>query len=259
MNSKIKKFKKFNVLVIGDSCIDKFVYGDVLRLAPEGPIPIFNPTSETSNPGMSGNVHRNLLALGINAHLISNKIQPLKTRYVDDRSGQLIIRIDENDQINRIESSVLSDIRDNKFYGKKIDAIIISDYNKGFLANEDIKYICDNNSNVFIDTKKILGTWVKNCDFIKLNHVEFDNNKSYIQNLDINSKLIITLSSRGCMFGSKIFPVEYVSVRDVSGAGDTFLSGLVAEYLRTKNIEDSIIFAQKCATIVVQKKGVSTI
>jgi sugar/nucleoside kinase (ribokinase family) len=50
-----------------------------------------------------------------------------------------------------------------------------------------------------------------------------------------------------------------VSVKDVSGAGDTFLSGLVVEYVRTKNIESAIEFAQQCTTIVVQKSGVSTI
>jgi D-beta-D-heptose 7-phosphate kinase/D-beta-D-heptose 1-phosphate adenosyltransferase len=208
---------------------------------------------------MAVNVHRNLLILGIETQLISNKVQPIKTRYVDERSGQLLIRIDENDNITRIENSLLMGINKNRFFGKKIDAIIISDYNKGFLTNDDIKFICDNNINVFIDTKKILGDWVKNCSFIKLNHVEFDNNKTNIDNLDIEEKLIITLSSRGCMWKSKIFPVELVSVKDVSGAGDTFLSGLVCEFLRTNNMEKSILFAQQCATVVVQKKGVATV
>ena len=50
-----------------------------------------------------------------------------------------------------------------------------------------------------------------------------------------------------------------VSIKDVSGAGDTFLSGLVVEYIKTKDIRKAILFAQKCATIVVQKLGVSTI
>ncbi len=99
MNLKKKEFKKINILVIGDCCVDKFVYGDVSRLAPEGPIPIFNPTSETSNPGMSGNVSRNILSLGAKSLLLSNKVQPVKTRFVDERSGQLMIRIDENDKI----------------------------------------------------------------------------------------------------------------------------------------------------------------
>jgi sugar/nucleoside kinase (ribokinase family) len=37
------------------------------------------------------------------------------------------------------------------------------------------------------------------------------------------------------------------------------LSGLVAEYIRTNNIEQAIVFAQKCASIVVQKPGVATV
>ena len=57
----------------------------------------------------------------------------------------------------------------------------------------------------------------------------------------------------------KMFPTEEVPIKDVSGAGDTFLAGLVYEYMKTKNIEKSIKFAQKCTTKVVQKHGVSTI
>ena len=259
MRLKRKEFKNFNILVIGDSCIDKFIYGDVLRLAPEGPIPILNPNSETINSGMAGNVHRNIESLGVRSHIITNKIQPIKTRYVDERSGQLLIRIDESDKIDRVDSSILNQIKSNYFQNKKIDSIVISDYNKGFLLEEDIKFICDNNSNVFIDTKKTIGDWSSNCSFIKINHVEYDLTKNNIKKYNLIDKTIITLSSRGCKFLDKIYPVDPVPIRDVSGAGDTFLSGLVVEYTRTKNIEKSIIFAQKCATIVVQKKGVATI
>ena len=55
------------------------------------------------------------------------------------------------------------------------------------------------------------------------------------------------------------FPVEEVSVKDVSGAGDTFLSGLVVEYIKTNDIRKSIKFAQECTTKVVQQTGVTTI
>jgi sugar/nucleoside kinase (ribokinase family) len=71
--------------------------------------------------------------------------------------------------------------------------------------------------------------------------------------------MIITLSNKGCQYKDKLYPVEKVQIRDVSGAGDTFLSGLVTEYVLTKDIEKAIKFAQECATIVVQKPGVSTI
>ena len=50
-----------------------------------------------------------------------------------------------------------------------------------------------------------------------------------------------------------------MDVKDTSGAGDTFLSGLVGNYLETYNIIEAIKFANKCATQVVQKKGTAKI
>lgn len=258
-NLKKKEFEQFNILVIGDSCTDRFVYGTAVRLAPEAPVPVFNPASETTNDGMAGNVVANLKALGSDVIFIYNDENVLKTRYVDDRSGQILLRVDENDKVKRIESDLLKQIHNNQFNGNKIDAIIVSDYDKGFLDEEDIEFICKNNSNVFIDTKKILGGWCKHASFIKINHVEYQRTEYTIQELGIENKMIVTLSSRGCQHSGKIYPVEKVQIRDVSGAGDTFLSGLVVEYILTKNIEKAILFAQQCATVVVQKPGVSTI
>lgn len=259
MNFKKKEFKTFKVLVVGDTCTDRFVYGDSSRLAPEAPVPIFNPIYETTNPGMAGNVAQNIESLGTKVILLSNKVIPLKTRYVDERSGHILLRVDENDKVGRIDPKLLSQIKNNNFLNQKVDAIIVSDYNKGYLTEADIKFICDNNINVFIDTKKLIGKWSINSKFIKINHVEFKNTESTLSDLQLDEKLIITLSNKGCQYKEKIFPVDVVSVKDVSGAGDTFLAGLVVEYIRTKDVEKSIIFAQKCATVVVQKKGVATI
>ena len=55
------------------------------------------------------------------------------------------------------------------------------------------------------------------------------------------------------------FPVDEVSVKDVSGAGDTFMAGLVVKYTETLDIKKSIHFAQECTTKVVQKPGVVTV
>jgi len=259
MSLKKKEFQNYKILVIGDEGIDKFVYGEVIRLAPEAPVPILNPVTETTNKGMAGNVVENLKSLGFDTYFISNPETIIKTRYVDDRSGQILLRVDENDKVDRINSDILNQISNNIWENKNIDAIIISDYNKGFLEEEDIQFICENNKNVFIDTKKVLGKWCINASFIKINHVEYQHTEYTIHELGIEDKLIITLSSKGCQHKGKMYPVEKVQIRDVSGAGDTFLSGLVAEYVLTNDIEKSILFAQQCATVVVQKPGVSTI
>lgn len=258
-NLKKKEFKKFNILVIGDNGIDEFIYGTAIRLAPEAPVPVLNPIEKTSNKGMAGNVVANLNSLGINTFFISNETPILKKRFVDERSGQILLRVDENDKTERISNTTLGKVKNNKFNNSKIDAIIISDYDKGFLEENDIKFICENNHNVFIDTKKVLGKWCKEATFIKINHVEYQHTEYTLEELNIKDKLIITLSSKGCMHKDKVYPVKKVQIRDVSGAGDTFLSGLVSEYVLSNNIESAIKFAQECATIVVQKPGVSTI
>ena len=71
--------------------------------------------------------------------------------------------------------------------------------------------------------------------------------------------LIITMGADGAKHKNIIYPVEEVEIKDVSGAGDTFLAGLVSQYIKTKCIETSIKFANDCATKVVQKKGVSVV
>jgi D-beta-D-heptose 7-phosphate kinase/D-beta-D-heptose 1-phosphate adenosyltransferase len=181
----------------------------------------------------------------------------------------MVLRVDEHDHCERIDEFLLEGFVKNKFKNPPFgfdsrkedyyDAIIISDYNKGFLEEEDIQDICENNKNVFIDTKKKLGEWVKDADFIKINELEYKKNHELLSDKGFEEKLIVTLGSKGCRYNGKDFPVEEVPVKDVSGAGDTFIAGLVRGYLDTQDIESAIEFAQKCTTVVVQQHGVATV
>ncbi len=253
------QYKDINILVIGDSCTDVFLYGNVYRLAPEGPVPVFSPEYEKQNGGMALNVKHNIDAIGANATLLTQNEEIFKTRYVDSSTNSLLLRVDTNDKASRISKEILSKIKNNTYLDVSYDAIIISDYCKGFLTEEDIDEISLHNFNVFLDTKKILGDWCKYVSFIKINHVEYDRTKHTIDQLDIDDQLIITRSNDGCEYNGVVYPVEKVNIKDVSGAGDTFISGLVCEYVRTSDITEAILFAQACATKVVQKKGVCTI
>jgi D-beta-D-heptose 7-phosphate kinase/D-beta-D-heptose 1-phosphate adenosyltransferase len=258
-----------NILVIGDSCKDVFIYGDIERISPEAPVPVFKPTREESNGGMARNVADNVESLDMHIHTVTNKNSIIKKRYVENRSGQMVLRVDEHDYCERIEETLLKGITKNKFerppfgFGSNTenyyDAIIISDYCKGFLEEEDIQHICENNNNVFIDTKKKLGKWIKDADFIKINELEYIKNHILLSDDEFKDKLIVTLGSKGCRYKGLEYQVKKVPVKDVSGAGDTFLAGLVRGYLDSNNIYKAIEFAQKCTTLVVQKHGVATV
>ena len=249
-----------NVLVVGDSCEDIFIYGDILRLSPEAPVPVLQPIKETKNGGMALNVYNNFLSLGVEVNIITNKKSQIrKVRYVDSRSKQMVLRVDENDECEEIDEITRMHICNNQYQNKTYDAIVISDYCKGFLSKTDIELLCKSNKNVFVDTKKQLGKWIEHATFIKINSFEYKKNYDYFNNSEFTNKLIITLGSKGCRYNGKDFPVKEVPVKDVSGAGDTFIAGLVRGYLDTNNIESAIEFAQKCTTHVVQKHGVATV
>ena len=239
------------ILIVGDSCTDVFVYGEITRLSPEAPVPVFNPLRQKENYGMARNVANNVEALEVTIHTITNKNSIRKVRYVDKKSNQLVLRVDEHDYCDRINEETLIQIKNNEckpLMSNKttVDAIIISDYCKGFLQEEDIQYICENNDNVFVDTKKKLGDWAGSVDYLKINSLEYEQNKDFLQSNDIINKTIITKGNEGCLFQGKIYPTEDVEVKDISGAGDTFLAGLAVEYVRTNDIIKAINFAQEC-------------
>ena len=243
------------ILVIGDSCIDRYVYGTSKRMCPDAPVPILIPATTIENGGMAKNVQANINSLGIECDIITNDEMIIKTRYVDNQTNHMFIRIDTNEeQIKRVPHHKLKDL-------KKYDAIVISDYNKGFLHEDDIKSLCNDHPLVFMDTKKPLGSWAIKCNFIKINENEYEESKKNFPSLDSSliDNLIVTLGPKGCKFKEKTYAVKKVDVKDMTGAGDTFLAGLVVKYVLTKDIDKSIEFANKCATQVVQKKGVVTV
>jgi|TARA_R110000824_G_scaffold62227_1_gene164923 D-beta-D-heptose 7-phosphate kinase/D-beta-D-heptose 1-phosphate adenosyltransferase len=242
------------VLVIGDSCLDEYIYCIASRFCPDAPVPILKPESFISTLGMAGNVVDNLEALEIEVELISNANKIKKTRYVDSKTNHMFFRIDEGeDDVFPIAQKTLDNINWEDY-----NAVIISDYCKGFIDEDTIKYISKQHPITFLDTKKQIGSWVEDITFIKINDVEYRYSEKFIDN-NYKDSLIITRGSNGAEYKGNTYPVKKVDVKDTSGAGDSFLAGLVGNYLETYNIVKSIKFANKCATQVVQKKGTAKI
>ena len=238
------------ILIIGESCRDIFVYCEANRLCPDIPVPVLNILNQTENGGMAKNVHRNIQSY-LECDILTNDdwVNVTKTRYVHEKTNHTFFRVDTPHEIKRINLSKID---------YNYDLIVISDYNKGFLTESDIEFICSNHNNVFIDTKKRLGEWVKGCKYIKINDYEYEKSKEYITK-NISDKIIHTIGGDGCIFNNTRYLVDKVEVKDTSGAGDSFMSGLVIEYHKTNDIIKSIKFANKCASEVVKHRGVSII
>lgn len=239
----------FSVLVIGDSCEDEYVYGSVTRISPEAPVPVLKYEYVEKSLGMAANVNENLKSFGLQTNLITQKEKIVKTRFIDKQTGQQLMRMDEE----KVSSFCTAAQVRIAFIHGNYDALVISDYDKGFLGDSELEALCHTfDGPVFVDTKKKKLLNKQNVVF-KINSREYELlDKEYLPNAE---NLIVTQGSNGVKWRGVHFPSEKVPVYDVVGAGDTFLAALVYEYLNTTDMQNSIDFANRAAAIAVQHPG----
>lgn len=235
--------KKFKILLIGDACIDIYVYGSVQRISPEAPVPVFEPINELVKGGMANNVCKNLETLGCSVDFLHGLVSK-KTRLIDQRSKQHVIRIDED-----VESTPL---RFETDIPPIYDAIVISDYNKGTVDYELIESLIKTQTvPIFVDTKKTDLARLDGC-YIKINALEH----SLIKTMPEPEWLIVTRGETGAEWNGWQSKASRVEITDVTGAGDTFLAALCYRFLTTRDMCQAIDFANRAAGITVQHLGV---
>jgi len=270
-------FEKLNVLVVGDVMLDHYMMGKVNRISPEAPVPVVNITHKEFRLGGAANVLANLQAMGCNSFICSvvgddiygsvfcnlleqkgltsegivsvdDRQTTVKTRVIGN--NHQLIRIDEeqDEPINKgIEKLVFNSII-QIIEQKKIDVIILEDYDKGLLSATLIKKIIDlaNKKNIptAVDPKKRNFTAFKNCTLFKPNLKELKeglkieinaSNSAQLEQAATQvlktltcKKLLLTLSEHGVYLYNKTnkvhLPAHLRSIADVSGAGDTVIS-----------------------------------
>jgi D-beta-D-heptose 7-phosphate kinase/D-beta-D-heptose 1-phosphate adenosyltransferase len=234
--------KQFNILLLGDSCRDIYQFGTVDRMSPEAPVPVFVPSYREERDGMASNVFKNLEALGCDVNYLFGETST-KTRLIDSRSRQQIVRID-----NDVESEPMTF---ETAIPPGYDAIVISDYNKGLITYELVEELRQEFPGpIFIDTKKQDLARFEGC-IVKINQVEHKARSSDCSNM------IVTQGKQGALYNNKMYPAAAIDVIDVCGAGDTFLAALAYEYLNTDgNMEAAVEFAIRASAVTVQHTGV---
>lgn len=241
--------RQFKILVIGESCDDRYRFGRCDRISAEAPVPIFLETDRDSRPGMAANVSLNIKALEAEAILVTNSEVIIKERIVDARYGQQILRIDIHDHCEPLTMEFVNlALKDGPY-----DATVISDYDKGFLSDAVIREMIPMLPGpVFVDSKKADLSPYEKC-IIKINEKE----SRAVTALPVDHQMIVTMGGKGAIFGDKHFPVGETAVFDVCGAGDTFLAALAVRYLQTQgDMRSSIVYANIAAGISVRHMGV---
>jgi len=239
------------ILVIGDSCRDVHVYCSSDRMCPDKPVPVLKIVDQNDNPGMARNVYRNIKSMVDGCDIVTNNNwhNITKARYIHKSTNHMFLRIDSSEEMERIN---LGDIQYD------YDIVVVSDYDKGFLTESDIEAICKSHPCTFLDTKKALGPWAMHATFVKINNHEYARSVKFLTP-ELEKKIIKTSGEEGAFYLGERFGVDQQEVIDLSGAGDSFMAGLVIEYSKSGDIRRSIMFANECASRVVRQKGVSVI
>ena len=117
--------RQLKIILIGDTCIDEYQFGTVDRISPEAPVPVFVPKFTDIKSGMGSNVKENLVALGLNVSSFLGDPSK-KKRLIDVKSKQQLMRIDDDVKSHPCQLEYVSEFITDS------DAIVISDYAKGF-------------------------------------------------------------------------------------------------------------------------------
>jgi len=209
--------------------MDEYRYGTVDRISPEAPVPVFLQSHTETKLGMAMNVKANLEAFGIEVHVQTNRpSQIIKTRYVDTTSGYQLMRADLEKDIEPVTE-----------YGLKPDleeynAIVISDYDKGFV---DPAYIirlrAETDVPIVVDSKRTDLSPYDDC-IIKVNEKEYNNLDR--KKIPPTCRLLITQGKMGAydMQDLRQYSAPQVEMYDVTGAGDVFTAALTYGLLSEK-------------------------
>lgn len=206
LNRIFESFSDYNILIIGDVMVDAYAWGEVDRISPEAPVPIFSCSSRENRLGGAANVALNIKSLGANPILCSvigdddrgkdfvnllSEIQQeqsgivvsshrrttVKTRFISN--NQHVIRIDEEDTHELADDTETSFIKHvlNLLDTKNIDAIVFEDYDKGLITKKLIETVTDKAKQmeipVLVDPKKRHYSDYKNVTLFKPNFKEF--------------------------------------------------------------------------------------
>jgi rfaE bifunctional protein kinase chain/domain len=174
----IKNFKDKRVLVLGDLMLDKYIWGDVIRISPEAPVPVVEVKKDTSCLGGAGNTSQNLKSLGAfpilvgvvgndaEGQWIKENVTDSRGIFADDNRPTIVKTriIAHQQQVVRVDlekkaaiSSMIEEQMFNFIQEEKFDGILISDYNKGTLTksltNKVLSFAQERRIPVFVDPK----------------------------------------------------------------------------------------------------------
>lgn len=302
----LDNFKNIKIGVVGDLMLDDYIYGTVERISPEAPVPVVNVKEERFVLGGAANVVNNLASLGAKTicfGVIGNDangerlLGAFSEKNIDvsglirDKERTTIVKrriIGSNQQLLRIDWEDITPISTFLEYAllknieskiDELDAVILSDYDKGVLtpmvAKEIVRMCREKGKIVTVDPKpknamNYFGATsmtpnrkeAKECLGMERATNMEEVGKALKEKLQLDN-LLLTRSEEGMslFIEDRIvnIPTFAKEVYDVTGAGDTVISVFTLAAASGVSWHEAAKIANTAAGVVVGKMGTSTV
>ncbi len=306
--SVLGAFAGRTVAVVGDVMLDRFVWGSVSRISPEAPVPVVRVDRENDHPGGAANVAANIAALSGRVVLLSavgddaagERLEAaaaaggVETRFVRDPSrsttvktrviarSQQVVRVDHESESPLPAASREALTRRVADALDVVDALVLSDYDKGVFSREMLAEILPaarrRGLPVVVDPKLTLFDAFQPITVITPNQAEAaratalevrtDDDcllsaRRILERLETQA-VLVTRGERGALLlergAAPVFiPAVALEVFDVTGAGDTVVSVMALALAAGASLLEAAVLANHAGGVVVAKVGTATL
>ena len=306
----LKRFEGQEIIVVGDIMLDHFIKGSVSRISPEAPVPVVAVSNEFFVAGGAGNVAVNLAALGAKPVMISvigqdiggqmlkgilqskgiavyglaeDKDRPTTQKIRVMAEQQQIVRFDRESKKNISRDIADACMKSFELAIKTAKGVILSDYGKGMLSDQNIKTIIDKcrkrkipvcvdpkidnfkkYKNITCMTPNTKEAWEGAGETPKAGEAAIVKLGNKILKMLGAQSILITRSADGMSLfekGKKLpttIPTMAREVYDVTGAGDTVISVFTLALAAGAALPEAAVLSNYAAGIVVGKSGTAT-
>ncbi len=306
----LKNFKGQKIIVVGDVMLDHFIKGAVSRISPEAPVPVVAVNNEFYAAGGAGNVAVNLAALGAHPVMISvigqdlggemlkdylqshgtdisgisiDKARPTTQKIRVMAEQQQIVRYDRESKKVISPSIARECINSFEREIKTAKGVVLSDYGKGMLSDQNIQHIIEQcrkrkipvcvdpkldnfkkYKNITCMTPNTKEAWEGVGETPKTGEEAMEKLGNKILKMLNASSILITRSADGMSLFEKgkktptTIRATAKEVYDVTGAGDTVISVFTLALAAGASLKEAAILSNFAGGIVVEKSGTAT-
>jgi len=305
----LKRFPGQRMLVLGDVTLDRYWWGEASRLSPEAPVPVVRLERSSLRPGGAGNTAANLAALGAAATLFGvagedTEAVELRVALEESRvnaAGLFTLAgrrtttktriIAGHQQVVRVDAEHTGPIPGELALGaaalvarelERAQAIVISDYAKGFLAPALLEAVIGSaveaGKPVFIDPKgsdykRYCGATLLKPNRAELallttmpvaSHADTLAAGCRLSELLEGTRVLVTEGAEGMTLFAGGEQVAHVAskprqVFDVTGAGDTVLAAVAMAVTSGASWVEAMQIATAAAALAIEQMGAAAV